>query len=90
MIHTPALRGVSVASLSQSFRFHSSESIADSNQPFAPPVAAMSKNFEIMEMYQPDVSPNNGSDAAEGDNEASMHDTGDMRRLGKTQQLNVS
>ena len=50
----------------------------------------MSKNFEIMEMYQPDVSPNNGGDAAEGNNEASMHDSGDMRRLGKTQQLNVS
>ena len=50
----------------------------------------MSKNFEIMEMYQPDVSPNNGSDAAEGNNEVSMHDSGDMRRLGKTQQLNVS
>ena len=50
----------------------------------------MSKNFEIMEMYQPDVSQNNGSDAAEGNNEASMQDSGDMRRLGKTQQLNVS
>ena len=51
----------------------------------------MSKNFEIMEMYQPtDVQTiNKNNDAAEGDNNASMHDTGDMRRMGKTQQLNV-
>jgi hypothetical protein len=52
----------------------------------------MSKNFEIMEMYQPndDAAINKDDNAAEGDNEASMHDTGDMRRMGKTQQLNVS
>jgi hypothetical protein len=52
----------------------------------------MSKNFEIMEMYQPNVNSmmNKDNDAAEGNNEASMHDAGDMRRMGKTQQLNVS
>lgn len=52
----------------------------------------MSKNFEIMETYQPDINPttNKDNDAAEGHNEASMHDSGDMRRMGKTQQLNVS
>jgi len=52
----------------------------------------MSKNFEIMEMYQPNDNPtvNKDNDAAEGNNEASLHDSGDMRRMGKTQQLNVS
>jgi hypothetical protein len=52
----------------------------------------MSKNFEIMEMCQPNDDPtiNKDNDAAEGNSEASMHDTGDMRRMGKTQQLNVS
>lgn len=45
-----------------------------------------------MEMYQPNDNPtvNKDNDAAEGNNEASLHDSGDMRRMGKTQQLNVS
>ena len=45
-----------------------------------------------MEMYQPNDDPtvNKDNDAAEGNNEASLHDSGDMRRMGKTQQLNVS